>query len=243
MRTRIVALAFVASLFAAPSFAADVVRPLRVVAPVNPFLGPYVGLHGGWGWSNASSSYNNNYFNPPHCGNSYFWGCPVDVDPQGAFVGGQIGVNFAHPSGLVWGLQADYSFASLHDSGVGPFYYNKYSTEVQLNVKRLATIEARLGMVNGPWMHFVTLGWGWAQAERSAFNPVFIGPTPNVDTRWHTGWTAGFGTEYALNSKWTFLLEYRFFNGNTQNYSLAFAGGTRVDLNINTVRFGVNMHF
>src|SRR4051812_29323523 len=114
MKLRIVALAFAfaATVVAGPSFAADVVKvkPLAapiVVKPVNLFQGAYFGLHGGWGTSDATSRYNNDYFNQ-YCGYSYPWGCPVDVDPAGAFVGGQIGVNIVHPNGVMFGIQGDY---------------------------------------------------------------------------------------------------------------------------------------
>jgi outer membrane immunogenic protein len=231
---------------AAPAFAADVARPIVVPPPVvvvDYFSGPYIGLHGGWGQSDADSAYVDNDFNPPYCGNEYFWGCPVDVDPAGAFVGGQIGWNHVLGSGLMVGVEADWSAASLHDSGVGAFWYDNFATEVILNVDQLATIQARLGWVMGRHMPFFTIGWGWAHAERSAFNTDFIGPTPNVDKRWHQGLTLGGGLEYAINQNWTIKGEYRFFNGNTQTYSLAFADGTNVDLDIHTVRFGINFGF
>src|SRR4051812_40813964 len=104
---RRVALGLVAALFVAPAFAADVPRvvvPPPVVAlpraPVNLFAGPYIGLHGGWGWSDATSAYVGP--TPPGpCGPAGTYGCPVDVDPQGAFVGGQAGWNFVTGGGLM----------------------------------------------------------------------------------------------------------------------------------------------
>jgi outer membrane immunogenic protein len=98
MWLRSVAFGLAAGVLAAPAMAADVVRPPPVVAPVvaapiDYFSGFYAGLHGGYGWSDATSQYVDSWANPPTCGVNYYWGCPVDVDPKGEFVGGQIGVN------------------------------------------------------------------------------------------------------------------------------------------------------
>jgi opacity protein-like surface antigen len=53
----------------------------------------------------------------------------------------------------------------------------------------------------------------------------------------------GGGAEFAINEHWSIKGEYRFFNGNSQNYALGFADGTAVDLNIHTARFGINWNF
>jgi outer membrane immunogenic protein len=235
-----------ASLMAAPALAADPVRPAPVIVvpppPPNYFNGLYLGLHGGWGWSNTTAE----YVDPPaNCGVGFVFGCPVDAEPQGAFVGGQIGWNWApNPNGLMLGIEGDYSFASLHDSQVGVFGIGGGdATQVNLDVKSLATIQARLGWVTGQMMPFLTIGYGWAQTERSAFNPVFLPVSGTLDKRTHKGLTLGFGGEFAINEHWSVKGEYRFFNGSTETYALGFADGTQVDLDIHTARFGINWNF
>ncbi len=244
---RRIALGFAALVVAVPAWAADAPRPV-IVAPVikapakvDYFSGLYVGVHGGWGWSNASSA----YVNPPaNCGPGFGVGCAVDLDPAGAFVGGQLGFNVVTGNGLMIGVEGDYSFASLHDRKVGIFGGNsQFGTQVNLDVDKLATIQARLGWVMGQMMPFVTVGYGWAHTQRSAFNPQFLPVGGTLDTRWHQGLTLGAGVEYAINTKWSVKGEYRFFNGNSQLYSLGFAGGTRVNLDIHTARFGINYNF
>jgi outer membrane immunogenic protein len=106
----------------------------------------------------------------------------------------------------------------------------------------MAGVEARIGMVHGQWLPYATVGWGWAHVVRSAFNATTL-PIPDVDSHWHSGWTAGAGLQYAINAKWSIGGEYRYFSGGTQTYGLGFAGGTKVSLNIQTVRFTVNMKF
>jgi outer membrane immunogenic protein len=245
---RRVALGLGAALVAAPAFGADLVRPPPVVvAPVvlDLFSGPYIGLHGGWGWSDADSRYVDDDLNSPNCGLGENWGCPVDVDPQGAFVGAQIGWNHVLGNNWMIGVEADWSAASLHDSGVGPWdnQGSGEATQVILNVDQLATIQARLGVVMGRSMPFFTVGWGWAHAERSAFNPVFIPGDLSTDNKWHQGLTLGAGVEHAINQNWTIKGEYRYFNGSTETYSLASPFAVNVDLDIHTVRFGVNFGF
>lgn len=233
----------IGSATAADVYVPDVPAPMPEAAPQFDWSGPYLGLHGGAGWSNADSAYNNPFFNPPTCGIAFGWGCPVDVDPAGAFVGVQAGWNFIFGNGLMLGVEGDWSYASLSDSGDGPFAGGAFSTHIDLEVDQMATIQARIGWTMGRWLPFATVGWGWAHAERSAFNPVFLGPVAVSDTNWHDGLTLGAGVEYAINDRWSIKGEYRFFNGGTETYGLGFAGGTAIDLDIHTARFGVNFRF
>jgi len=204
--------------------------------------GFYVGLHGGYGWADASSRYFEDWANVT-CGFDSWCGSAVDVDPKGAFVGAQIGYNYVFGNGLLLGIEGDYSVSSLHDSDVGIFAGGSMATEVNANVDQLATIQARIGWAVDRWLPFVTVGWGWAHVERTAFNPETLGVTPVKDTNWHDGFTVGAGLEYGINDHWSVKGEYRYFNGGKERYNLSFAGGTEIDLNIHTVRFGVNYRF
>lgn len=208
------------------------------VAPEWNWSGAYIGLHGGYGWAKGDASYADGDFNE-ECGFGY--GCAVGLDPDGAFGGAQAGYQYQFSNGIVLGVEGDWSFASLHDSGEGYWDDGDQYTHVDLKIKQMATIQARLGYAMGRWLPFATLGWGWAEVEREAFNDQFLNP-PSRDTNWHDGWTAGVGAEYAIDDKWSVKGEYRYFDGGDQNY-LGFAGGTDIDLTVHTVRFGVNYSF
>lgn len=239
-----------ATLLGSSAFAADLYTPAPVYEPVaaapaaNYFEGPYIGLHGGWGWGDADASYADGPV--PGCTNEVgpfpnIPGCAVSVSPDGAFVGGQLGWNFVFGSGLMLGIEGDYSFANLSDKGEAGG--GIFATHADFEVDQMATVLARVGWVMGRWMPFIAGGWGWAHADRTIYND-FIGGSFSAD-QWHDGWALGGGVEYAINDHWTLKGEYRYFDGGSQNYSVPTlpGAGTDVDLTIQTVRFGVNYNF
>ena len=145
------------------------------------------------------------------------------------------------------GIEGDYSFASLNDSGNGLFGpsfggIGDEQSHVDLEIDQMATVMARFGYVMDRWMPFATVGWGWAHGKRevnSSFPDQFSASASN----WHDGWTLGAGAEFALDDHWTLKGEYRYFDGGDEVYGVGFAGGTKYDLQIHTVRFGINYGF
>jgi outer membrane immunogenic protein len=220
------------------AMAADAVVEVPVTPEWN-WSGAYIGLHGGYGWSDGSAEYNEDV---GPCGPGFFVGCAVDLDPEGAFGGIQAGYNYQFGNGFVLGVEGDWSFANLHDGDEGVFgFFFPSATRVDLEIDQLATIQARFGYAVGQWLPFVTLGWGFAHVERSAFNEDF--GVDSSEEKWHNGWTIGAGVEYAIDDHWSVKGEYRYFDAGDEDYSLGFAGGTNVDLEIHTVRFGINYGF
>jgi outer membrane immunogenic protein len=238
--------ATVLSLSVVPVLSADLYAPIQEVAPVSyaphfDWAGPYLGLNAGWGWTDGSAE----YADPTDCPDDTIFGtigCAVSLDPDGAFVGGQIGWNFIFGNGFMLGIEGDYDFASLSDDGDSGSGF--FATHVDLDVDQLASVRARLGVAMGRWLPFATVGWGWAHAERSVFN-AFLPGSGGSDSNWHNGWTAGAGLEYAINEHWSLKGEYRYMDLSTENYSVPTigGGGTDVDLNIQTVQFGINRHW
>lgn len=216
--------------------------PVVEVAPEWNWSGAYIGLHGGYGWGQTDAEFNE----PPRgdCGPDWWYGCAVQLDPKGAFGGIQGGYQYQFSNNIVLGIEGDWSYASMHEGGESAFQWfgNDSYTHVDLEIKQMASVQARLGYAVGRWLPFATVGWGWAEVERSAYNPDTI-PDPTSEKNWHDGWTAGAGVEYAIDDKWSVKGEYRYFDGGDKDYSLNFANGTNVDLDIHTVRFGVNYSF
>ena len=209
-----------------------------IVAPTFTWTGPYLGLHGGWAWGDGSAE----YANPVPCGGGGPVGCAISLDPSGGFVGGQIGYNYVFDNGFLLGIEGDYSFANLTDSGDAGLF--PFASHVDLEVDQMATIQARLGYAMGQWLPFATVGWGFAHAERSVYNPAIPG-NGGSDSNWHNGWTVGAGAEYAINEHWSAKGEYRYMDLGDENYQVPTLGpgGTDVELNIHTVRFGINYRF
>ena len=209
-----------------------------VVAPAVNWTGAYLGLHGGWGWADGTAA----YADPFPCGPPGPVGCAISLDPEGAFVGGQIGYNYVFDNGFMIGIEGDYSFTNLTDAGDAGA--GAFATHVDLEVDEMATIQARLGYAMGEWLPFVTVGWGFAHAERTIFNPVLPGGGGS-DSNWHDGWSVGGGVEYAINEHWSAKGEYRYMDLGDENYQVPTlgGGGTDVGLDIHTVRFGINYRF
>src|SRR4029079_8368012 len=131
MRTRIVALAFVASLFTVPSFAADFIRPAPApIITASPLSGFYIGGNVGYGNANRHGCFAILEFPAPSsCSNKrveYVWeeeAYPFNYDQKGWLVGGQVGINhILGPQGLFVGAEANAALTGI--TGVlklGPF--------------------------------------------------------------------------------------------------------------------------
>lgn len=203
------------------------------------WTGAYLGLHGGWGWADGSAEY---AIPAGDCGPPGPVGCAISLDPSGGFVGGQIGYNYVFDNGFMIGIEGDYSFANLTDNGDAGT--GIFASHVDLEIDQLATIQARLGYAMGEWLPFATIGWGFAHAERSVYNPSIDG-NGGSDSNWHDGWSVGAGVEYAINEHWSAKGEYRYVDLGDENYTVPTlgGGGTDVGLDLHTVRFGINYRF
>ena len=206
------------------------------------WTGLYIGAVGGWGWTDGDAEFANDPTTNSNCpiGSPFGTiGCAVSLDPQGAFWGVVAGGNFVFGNGLMLGVEGDYSFAWLKDSGFGGSGF--FGTDVQLEIDEIASARGRLGWAVGRFLPFVTAGWGFAHAERSIWSPVAEGS----DKNWHDGVTVGAGLEYAISERWSIKGEYRYYDLGEENYRVPTASGdgTDVDLTLQTVDFGVNLRF
>lgn len=210
---------------------------------VMPWNGLYIGAIGGWGWTDGDAEFANDPTLNSNCPIASpplgTIGCAVSLDPEGAFWGVVAGGNFVFDNGLMVGIEGDYSFAWLKDSGFGGSGF--FGTDVELEIDEIASARARLGWAMGRFLPFVTAGWGFAHAERSISSPVAEGS----DKNWHDGVTVGAGLEYAISERWSIKGEYRYYDLGEENYRVPTASGdgTDVDLTLQTVDFGVNLHF
>jgi outer membrane immunogenic protein len=164
--------------------AADLSQPVYQApvykAPVilSDWAGFYLGVHGGYGWSEGS-------YLPPE-----------EFDPtvkqKGGVFGGHVGYNWQFGSAVV-GVEGDFDGADI--KGTDPIFGATFKTN------ELASIRARLGYTLTPdWLVYGTGGAGWANTNVSdAFAATDIG-------RW--GWVAGGGVEYKFYQHWIARAEY-----------------------------------
>jgi outer membrane immunogenic protein len=129
-------------LLAGPALAADLGRPpaykAAPLAPVFSWTGLYIGVHGGYGWSDSQG-----------------------LDLKGGFGGGQIGYNY-QINNFVWGIEGDIAGGEISQNepfGV-PF--------VKVSFDTLASLRGRLGIAYGNALFYGTAGGGWGHFKISA---------------------------------------------------------------------------
>jgi outer membrane immunogenic protein len=201
-----------------PATAATATAPLS-------WSGCYVGLHGGYGWGDAKDK-----TSTP---------TPRDLDPKGYFAGGQVGCNWQWQPQWVFGVEADIAGANISETRS---FTGGASPTIEEKIKALASIRARAGMLSTPNnLLYVTGGWGWADTSRHT-RLAGLGGNP-FQTRDATfdGWVLGAGWEHMINQNWTFKIEYLYYDlgSGTYNFTIG-TGPNKVDLTLQTVKFGVN---
>ena len=189
------------SLFAAPSFAADI-PPAPPVAPAYkgyvpppPFTwtGVYLGVNAGYGWARGSTT-------ATVAGVTF----PVDNGTlRGVIGGGQVGFNW-QTGPLVLGLEADIQ-------GSGQKQTNSATvlgvTVTQTDkITSFGTVRARVGFAADRWMFYGTAGWAYG-AFQSDLTVTGLG-TATLGKGRGSGWAAGAGVEAAVTNNITVKLEY-----------------------------------
>jgi hypothetical protein len=207
MRTRIVALAFVASLFAVPSFAADrpvAVRPVPVpIVARNPFEGFYAGGHVGHADANRQGCFtvDEDFPAPRSCGpRNENEAEPFNYNQKGWLVGGQVGFNHSTGyAGLVFGGEVDASLSGVTGvlGNLGPFGGTG-------DWHWLATADLKLGWNLGNWMLYAKGGISVAD-----FNFSSAGCTFNSN---HQGHNWGVGAEVAMAGNNSLFVDWTHHN-------------------------------
>jgi outer membrane immunogenic protein len=228
--TALVAMSFSAS-------AADLARkappPAPVaVAPVYDWNGFYLGVMGGYGWSDRASV---------TVGGVTFVG-PGDL--EGGFVGGTLGYNFA-PMGSSWlfGIEADGAWANISRSVTGPTAFGALTLSDKIDA--IGSVTGRLGWTFGPGLIYAKGGWAWANQTLSA---TLAGPLAVVtasQSNFHSGWTVGGGLEYLFAPNWSGKIEYMYADLGTTTFGngTLVAGGIGIGHSLHTIKGGINYHF
>jgi len=220
-----------------------------MVDPAYNWTGFYVGLHAGAASSDGALTTQDTGF----AFNDQFTNT---FRKTGFIAGGQIGYNYQ--SGMsVFGFEADASSLNVKSSfsGLDPFFSGKGNTAtLSSSVDWLVTVRGRAGIAATPaLLLYVTGGLAVAGVNVSYRNNAtapgtLLSNSLSVDeTRY--GWTAGFGTEYALGSNWSVKAEYlRVMLGDTTvnapfDPATGLTGSIKVSQNIDLIRAGINYKF
>lgn len=215
------------------AFAADLEGPRRYSAPpeptyVRPFTwtGLYVGVHGGFGWSDADWNFSASTLS--HSG-------------YGGVLGGQIGYNIQAGSAVL-GLEGDYSGAWL--GGADPCPNPAWGCHHDVN--SLASFRARLGFTvnDNRTLIYGTAGAAWADTTFSAQDAANT-PFGSSVSRTKQGWVAGAGVEHMLTQHLSARFEYLYygFDGIHAPAGTLDTSPTKLDLSSQVLRFGLNYKF
>jgi outer membrane immunogenic protein len=199
--------------------AADAVVEQPPEIPVFTWTGFYLGIQGGYVWTN------------------------LDVDPggfgiddlNGGLFGGYVGYNWQYGA-WVFGAEGDFNGVwndkTFAIAGPPPF-------TADIGTDWLASIRARAGYSFDRVLLFATGGVAFTKATANVNLGGGLTLSGN-DT--FTGWTLGGGAEYAFTDNWIGRVEYRYYGFPSKD--LDGPGGLgNVKLNTNTITAGIAYKF
>lgn len=220
------------ALSAVSAQAADIPRPVYKAAPVvmaYNWTGFYIGANVGYGSGDLNAT-------------AFGFGVSEGID--GWFGGGQIGWNYqAVGSPWVWGVEVDSQWANI-GKDITVVSGNTVAT-ASTDLDYFGTARLRLGYAWDRVMLYGTGGLAWG-SNSIGFGVAVPGLAAAVDSsNTHVGWTVGGGLEWALLDNWTAKVEYLYVKLDNENYFSNAAGGLGfdADLDIHTVKFGINYRF
>lgn len=150
------------------------------------------------------------------------------LSPKGFIWGGQVGFN-AQFKNLVFGVEGDLTWLQGKDRLSSILCDGDCGVAGKFDF--VGTMRARLGVANGAWLFYGTLGLGLGHSVIDAGGPSY-GNTL-------VGWTGGGGIEAMLNKNWSVRLQYLHFDFGRDTI----AGELPVKNTLETVTFGVNYRF
>lgn len=222
------------------------------------WTGPYMGVHMGYGWGNADTSFSPR---PTAAGFSDLAPATVSPDPSGVIGGGQAGYNYQTGS-FVLGIETDFSGSGMSGTKtVSPIVQNNGDPfpgggllRAHQETNWLGTLRPRLGCAVIPTLLiYGTGGLAYGDVSYSAntdYRPTGTAFYPASFSKTKVGWTAGGGVEYALFKHWTVKAEYLYMDLGNESFSAnpgkalpPFQVGYRWETSANILKFGVNYKF
>ena len=220
------------------------------VASAQQWSGAYIGVHGGYRWSDGNLS------TPAYALNN-----PIDVDPLvgprresydlGSPIAGlHIGYNFVIGGPWLVGLESDFTVARGEDHKLRTITIDgvAYELNSRSELNWQGTVRARFGFTSGAWLIYGTGGvafidfeWNETFSRAGSFS---IGASKSEIL---TGWVIGGGVEHALTNQWIIRAEYLYedFGKITLPLAAALPTGTtgRMDIEAHKTRLGISFKF
>lgn len=169
--------------------------------------------------------------------------------PDSLLIGGFVGFNKVLENNMLVGIETDYEYRGgsdksfQKDEGVPDLDY-----PVKTKLKDAGSLRARLGYLfnEDKTLGYLTAGYATANVKRtfSDLSP----PNSEYHSKWHDGWTAGFGAEHLVSEKILVKAEYRYSDYGRETISTAqvYVDGTEEKQKYQdeqSFRIGVAYHF
>jgi outer membrane immunogenic protein len=213
-------------------------RPLPV-EPAFDWSGFYVGLNGGYGAqpSNDDITLMNNFAVLARTGG---------FQASGGFGGAQAGYNWQRGL-VVLGVETDIQGSAINDKFARVIDAAGDNLNASKNINYFGTVRGRFGFASNNVLFYGTGGFAYGGVQ----NTLLVtngGLSANLtDSTTKTGYSAGFGVEYAYDRSWSFKAEYQYIALGSSTLSAAVVPPNGVVLNSNrlsndfyTLRMGVN---
>jgi outer membrane immunogenic protein len=163
-----------------------------------------------------------------------------DYDVNGALYGGQVGW-LGQWGNVVAGIEGTYSGSNVQGSDAGCLVIG-IGINCHRDLNWLATVVGRAGIAYDRVLFYGLAGvaWGDVESRVNIFNPA-LGSISGSAT--HTGWTAGFGMEWALSNRVSARIEYAHIDLGDETHRLGGHIPLDVGLEMDTIKLGVNIKF
>jgi high affinity Mn2+ porin len=211
--------------FAGPAAAADLPLKAPAMRAIFDWTGFYVGAHVGYshGASNAALS------DPT-----------VTAAPSvysGMVAGVQAGYNHRFQSGLLLGVEGDFTFPNYFTSNSVVALLASPRSAVTEGLDYVGTARGRIGYAADSWLFYATGGLAFA-GERFINMPAVGNEEKIIHAR--LGWAAGAGVEYGFAPDWSVKLEYLY--SRFEDANVRFPSGTQYasTLDFQSLRIGLN---
>jgi high affinity Mn2+ porin len=205
--------------------AADMPVKAPHIQAVFDWTGLYIGAHAGFGRGSSSAVLSD----PAPAATSNVF--------DGMIGGVQAGYNLRLPSGLLLGVEADFSFPNYLTSNSVISQLATARSDVTEQLDYVGTARGRLGYATGSWLVYATGGLAFA-GERFLNTPAIGNDEKILHTR--LGWAAGGGVEYGFAPHWSVRLEYLY--SRFEHATVQFPSATMYSssLDFQSLRVGLN---
>jgi outer membrane immunogenic protein len=202
-------------------------------APVSNWTGFYIGIMGGYGWSDELRA---------TVGGVTVSTTSDDLRLKGGFIGGTIGYNFQIGGPLVFGIEADGAWSEIKRAETAASAFGAVTLEDKITA--FGSVTGRLGYSFGPALLYGKGGWAWANNRISASVTIPPVVTTASETQFHSGWTVGGGLEFLFAPNWSGKVEYMYADYGNANYVRNLVtGGVDLSATVHTIKGGINYHF